>query len=173
MAFVFNFPDVGEGIHEGRVVEWLVAEGETVAEDQALLKVETDKAVVELPSPYAGTVLRLHAETDAVIKRLGNAPPKVIVTVGAAATSLVLERIPQTRVIFCLVPNALDMPFMAPDNPHRRRLAASLAAGRRRRLEAQRRRSPIHVPARRRRHARASVGLPSLPATLGQAGRRA
>ena len=51
MAFVFNFPDVGEGIHEGRVVEWLVAEGETVAEDQPLLKVETDKAVVELPSP--------------------------------------------------------------------------------------------------------------------------
>ncbi|MBD3854642.1 MAG: hypothetical protein IFJ96_07645, partial [Acidobacteria bacterium] len=61
MAFVFNFPDVGEGIHEGRVVEWLVAEGDVVAEDQALVKVETDKAVVELPSPHAGTVLRLHA----------------------------------------------------------------------------------------------------------------
>ncbi len=54
MAFEFNFPDVGEGIHEGRVVEWLVAEGETVAEDQPLLKVETDKAVVELPSPGCG-----------------------------------------------------------------------------------------------------------------------
>jgi len=67
MAFVFNFPDVGEGIHEGRVVEWLVAEGDTVAEDQALLKVETDKAVVELPSPYGGSVLRLHAEADATI----------------------------------------------------------------------------------------------------------
>jgi pyruvate dehydrogenase E2 component (dihydrolipoamide acetyltransferase) len=67
MAFVFNFPDVGEGIHEGRVVEWLVVEGDTVAEDQALLKVETDKAVVELPSPYAGTVLKLHAEADAEI----------------------------------------------------------------------------------------------------------
>jgi len=64
---VFNFPDVGEGIHEGRVVEWLVAEGDVVAEDQPLLKVETDKAVVELPSPYAGTVLRLHAAADATI----------------------------------------------------------------------------------------------------------
>ena len=60
MAFVFQFPDVGEGIHEGRLVEWLVAEGATVAEDQALVKVETDKAVVELPSPRAGTVLTLH-----------------------------------------------------------------------------------------------------------------
>ena len=67
MAFVFNFPDVGEGIHEGRVVEWLVAEGDTVAEDQAMLKVETDKAVVELPSPYTGTVLRLHVAADATI----------------------------------------------------------------------------------------------------------
>ncbi len=60
MAFVFKFPDVGEGIHEGTVVEWLVAEGDTVAEDQALVKVETDKAVVELPSPKAGVVLKLH-----------------------------------------------------------------------------------------------------------------
>ncbi len=67
MAFVFNFPDVGEGIHEGRVVEWLVAEGDVVAVDQPLLKVETDKAVVELPSPHAGTVLRLHAAADSAI----------------------------------------------------------------------------------------------------------
>ena len=67
MAAVFNFPDVGEGIHEGRVVEWLVSEGDTVAEDQALVKVETDKAVVELPSPHAGTVLKLHAAADDTI----------------------------------------------------------------------------------------------------------
>ncbi len=67
MAFVFNFPDVGEGIHEGRIVEWLVAEGQTVAEDQPLVKVETDKAVVELPSPHSGTVLRLHAAAGADI----------------------------------------------------------------------------------------------------------
>jgi pyruvate dehydrogenase E2 component (dihydrolipoamide acetyltransferase) len=67
MAFVFNFPDVGEGIHEGRIVEWLVAEGDAVTEDQPLLKVETDKAVVELPSPYAGSVLKVHAEADSTI----------------------------------------------------------------------------------------------------------
>ena len=68
MAYVFSFPDVGEGIHEGRVVEWLVAEGATVAEDEALVKVETDKAVVELPSPRAGVVLKLHAAADATIE---------------------------------------------------------------------------------------------------------
>jgi pyruvate dehydrogenase E2 component (dihydrolipoamide acetyltransferase) len=67
MAFVFKFPDVGEGIHEGRVVEWLVAQGDAVAEDQPLLKVETDKAVVELPSPQTGTVLKLHVAAEAEI----------------------------------------------------------------------------------------------------------
>jgi pyruvate dehydrogenase E2 component (dihydrolipoamide acetyltransferase) len=83
MAFVFNFPDVGEGIHEGRVVEWLVSEGDTVAEDEALVKVETDKAVVELPSPKAGTVLVLHVPADADIE-VGDA----LVTIGEAGETL-------------------------------------------------------------------------------------
>jgi len=59
MAFEFRFPDVGEGIHEGRIVEWLVAEGEEVRVDQPFVKVETDKAVVDLPAPKAGKVLEL------------------------------------------------------------------------------------------------------------------
>jgi len=67
MAFVFEFPDVGEGIAEGQIVEWLVAAGDSVEEDQPLVKVETDKAVVELPSPRAGVVLTLHAENGATI----------------------------------------------------------------------------------------------------------
>jgi pyruvate dehydrogenase E2 component (dihydrolipoamide acetyltransferase) len=78
MAFVFQFPDVGEGIHEGRLVEWLVAEGATVAEDQALCKVETDKAVVELPSPRAGAVVTLHVAAGATI-HVGDP----LVTIGA------------------------------------------------------------------------------------------
>ena len=89
MAFVFNFPDVGEGIHEGRVVEWLVSEGDTVAEDQALLKVETDKAVVELPSPHSGTILRLHAAADAAIF-VGDP----LVTIGEAGEELPSEGAP-------------------------------------------------------------------------------
>ena len=60
MAFEFKFPDVGEGIHEGRIIEWLVKEGDIVKVDAPLVKVETDKAVVELPSPAAGTVLKIH-----------------------------------------------------------------------------------------------------------------
>jgi pyruvate/2-oxoglutarate dehydrogenase complex dihydrolipoamide acyltransferase (E2) component len=61
MAYSFLFPDVGEGIHEATVVEWLIAEGDTVAVDQPMVKVETDKAVVELPSPKAGQILKLNA----------------------------------------------------------------------------------------------------------------
>lgn len=59
MAFEFRFPDVGEGIAEGEIVRWWVAVGDTVSADQTLVEVETDKAVVEIPSPRTGTVMRL------------------------------------------------------------------------------------------------------------------
>ena len=59
MAFEFRFPDVGEGITEGEVVRWLVRAGDAVRADQILAEVETDKAVVEIPSPRSGTIARL------------------------------------------------------------------------------------------------------------------
>lgn len=62
MTTEFKFPDVGEGITEGELLKWLVAEGETVRQDQPLAEVETDKAVVELPSPVSGTILKLRAK---------------------------------------------------------------------------------------------------------------
>ena len=68
MAKQFKFPDVGEGIAEGEVVRWAVAEGDVVAVDQALGEIETDKAVVEMPSPFAGTVLKLHFKPGDVVK---------------------------------------------------------------------------------------------------------
>jgi pyruvate dehydrogenase E2 component (dihydrolipoamide acetyltransferase) len=60
MAKEFKFPDIGEGITEGEIVRWLVKKGDEVKEDQTLAEVETDKAVVEVPSPFTGTVLKLH-----------------------------------------------------------------------------------------------------------------
>jgi pyruvate dehydrogenase E2 component (dihydrolipoyllysine-residue acetyltransferase) len=59
MALEFRFPDVGEGIHEGEIVRWLVQEGDHVRPDQPLVEVETDKAVVEIPAPRAGTILHM------------------------------------------------------------------------------------------------------------------
>ena len=61
MAHRFLLPDIGEGLEEAEVVEWLVAVGDVVARDQPLVEVLTDKASSELPSPVAGTVLRLGA----------------------------------------------------------------------------------------------------------------
>jgi pyruvate dehydrogenase E2 component (dihydrolipoamide acetyltransferase) len=77
MAKEFRFPDVGEGITEGEVVRWLVKEGDEVKADQTLAEIETDKAVVEMPSPYAGTVLKLHFKEKDLIK-VG----QVLVTIG-------------------------------------------------------------------------------------------
>ncbi|MFZ0626894.1 MAG: dihydrolipoamide acetyltransferase family protein [Acidimicrobiia bacterium] len=54
----FLLPDIGEGLTEAEIVRWLVPEGERVAADQPVVEVETDKAVVEIPSPFAGIVLR-------------------------------------------------------------------------------------------------------------------
>jgi len=77
MAKEFRFPDVGEGITEGEVVRWLVKEGDQVKADEALAEIETDKAVVEMPSPYAGTVLKLHFKEKDLVK-VG----QVLVTIG-------------------------------------------------------------------------------------------
>jgi pyruvate dehydrogenase E2 component (dihydrolipoamide acetyltransferase) len=75
----FRFPDVGEGITEGTVKKWLVKEGEVVDEDQVLAEVETDKAVVEMPSPVSGTVLKIHVQEDEVVN-VG----QVLVVIGEA-----------------------------------------------------------------------------------------
>ena len=59
MAFEFKLPDIGEGIHEGEIVKWFVKPGDKVQEDDLLCEVQNDKAVVEIPSPVAGTVEKI------------------------------------------------------------------------------------------------------------------
>ncbi len=56
----FPLPDLGEGLIEATVLEWLVAEGDQVERNQPLVEVETTKSAVELPSPQAGRVARIH-----------------------------------------------------------------------------------------------------------------
>ncbi|WP_372912555.1 dihydrolipoamide acetyltransferase family protein [Salinigranum sp.] len=63
----FKLPDVGEGVAEGELVEWHVEPGDTVTEDQVVAEVETDKALVEVPSPYNGTVKELLAEEGEIV----------------------------------------------------------------------------------------------------------
>ncbi|RBI63017.1 2-oxo acid dehydrogenase subunit E2 [halophilic archaeon] len=67
MVREFKLPDVGEGVAEGELVSWLVEEGDAVSEDQPVAEVETDKAIVEVPSPVDGTVRELRAEEGDVV----------------------------------------------------------------------------------------------------------
>src|SRR5205823_7243857 len=55
----FKLPDLGEGLTEGEVAKWLVAEGDEIAEDAPLVEIQTDKTTVEIPSPAAGKVSRI------------------------------------------------------------------------------------------------------------------
>lgn len=61
-TFVFNLPDIGEGLVEGELVKWHVKEGDAVEEHQPIAAVLTDKAEVEIPSPKAGKIFKLHAK---------------------------------------------------------------------------------------------------------------
>ena len=63
----FKLPDVGEGIAEGEIVQWLVADGDAVEEHQPIVEVMTDKATVEVPAPASGTITKLLAEAGDVV----------------------------------------------------------------------------------------------------------
>src|SRR6266566_3322185 len=78
----FKLPDLGEGMHEAEVVEWLVKAGDTVKQDQTMVKVETDKAIVEIPSPVAGRVAEIRVQGGQVAK-VGD----VLVTFEAASSA--------------------------------------------------------------------------------------
>jgi len=67
----FKLPDIGEGVQEGEVTRWLVSEGATVAEDDPVVEVMTDKATVEIPSPAAGTISR-HLVGEGDVAQVGD-----------------------------------------------------------------------------------------------------
>lgn len=64
----FKLPDLGEGMHEAEIVEWLIKPGDTLKLDQTMVKVETDKAIVEIPSPIAGRVSEIRVQGGQVAK---------------------------------------------------------------------------------------------------------
>ncbi len=113
MALEFCFPDVGEGITEGEVVRWLVKQGDTVRTDQPLVEVETDKAVVEIPAPQAGTILRLTVGEGEKIY-VGN----VLVVIGdpeedaadPASVAAALAAAPSVSVVGTLADTLTDLP---------------------------------------------------------------
>src|ERR1041385_1079891 len=81
----FQLPELGEGVYEAELTAWLVKPGDTVKRGQTLLEVMTDKATMEVPSPFVGTVTELKAEPGSKIKvgeiilsSSGAAPPAAV-----------------------------------------------------------------------------------------------
>lgn len=95
MVLDFRFPDVGEGITEGHVIKWLVKEGEKVKQDQPIAEIETDKAIVEIPSPQPGTILKINFQAGTIVKvgeilvQIGETGEKVERSAGKFATKTV------------------------------------------------------------------------------------
>lgn len=81
----FRLPDLGEGLTEAEIVRWLVTVGDAVAVDQPVVEVETAKASVEVPSPYGGVVVELHAAEGGMV---GVGDPLISIGEGAAAAEL-------------------------------------------------------------------------------------
>ncbi|MCF6225673.1 MAG: 2-oxo acid dehydrogenase subunit E2 [Xanthomonadales bacterium] len=64
---IFKLPDLAEGLPDAEIVEWLVAEGDQVTEDQPMVSMETAKAVVEVPSPYTGKIVKFYGQAGDII----------------------------------------------------------------------------------------------------------
>ena len=84
MAYEFKLPDLGEGVREGEIARWLVEVGQTIAEDDPLVEIQTDKTTVEIPSPAAGLVAQILVEEGQLVP-VGT--PLVLIGEGAVAPS--------------------------------------------------------------------------------------
>src|SRR5436190_23341951 len=67
VAREFKLPDIGEGVHEGEIVKWLVKEGAPIKENDLMVEVMTDKVTVQIPSPVTGKVLKLLAKVGQTV----------------------------------------------------------------------------------------------------------
>ncbi len=120
-----KFVDVGEGITEGHLQKWLVKDGDDVKEDQAVVQIETDKAVVNIPSPVSGKI-KIFAKEDTEVK-VGD----LIATVGEGAVDAVPASAKTAPAEGRAAPQAKSMPAAAANNeilatPYVRKLARDL-----------------------------------------------
>ena len=67
MRYIFEFPDIGEGITEGKIVEWYVKKGQSVETGEPVVKMETDKVVTDIPSPKDGVITAVFGKEGELI----------------------------------------------------------------------------------------------------------
>lgn len=121
---VFLLPDLGEGLTEAELVNWLVAVGDEIRVDQPIAEVETAKSMVEVPSPYAGTVAVLHGEPG---QTLDVGKPLISVTpVGGAATGNAAPAPSPDGIAASSMPSGSDS---GPGLPNARKLASGPSSG--------------------------------------------
>ncbi|QTH23148.1 2-oxo acid dehydrogenase subunit E2 [Rhizorhabdus wittichii] len=158
--YLFRMPDVGEGVAEAEIIAWHVKPGDSIAEDQSLVDVMTDKATVDMTSPVAGTVVALHGEigelravgstlVELEVEGEGNGADAPAVVVEAAAP--VVEAVPAPPVI--AAPKAAQPPSAQP-------AFATRTPGQ----------EPLAAPATRRRAHELGIALQYVPGT-GPGGR--
>ncbi len=112
MAVSFRLPDLGEGITEAEIIEWLVAEGDLVSEHQVVVRVETDKALVEVPSPAAGRIGRIRHQPGDTI-HVGDVLVAIFApgeTEAKSGTTEAVDRRGSTTVVGSLDQETKDLP---------------------------------------------------------------
>ena len=67
MRYIFKFPDIGEGITEGRIIKWYVKKGQSINSGEPIVNMETDKVVTDIPSPKNGTIITLFGQEGELI----------------------------------------------------------------------------------------------------------
>src|SRR2546428_6793811 len=109
----FKLPDLGEGMHEAEVVQWLVKPGDTLKLDQVMVKVETDKAVVEIPSPVAGRIAEIRVP-DGQVAKVGEV---LIVFETAASTNGGSSTPSQSTTAAPEITQSTSVPSLSPATP--------------------------------------------------------
>jgi len=89
MRYIFNFPDIGEGLEEGTILEWYVTKGQAIKSADSLVRMETDKVVADIPSPKTGTIIALFGKVGDII-RVGSALVEIEIE-GVFGTQAVAE----------------------------------------------------------------------------------
>lgn len=98
MRYIFNFPDIGEGLDEGTILEWYVVKGQQVKSGDPLVKMETDKVVTDIPSPKTGTLTMVYGKIGEVI-HVGNPLVEIEIEGVERAAAVAEQKKPEFEVV--------------------------------------------------------------------------
>ena len=101
--FVFNLPDVGEGLAEAEIVQWFVKIGDSIKEDEPMLEIQTDKLVQEVPAPVAGTIAKINVEPG-VVATVGQALVEIATSGSVAAPAATATAAPAAAPVVASAP---------------------------------------------------------------------